>query len=194
MSDEIARGAKVVLREKRLEDAEEDHLWRQDPELAELDAAVVLKQPFNAFYRDYEHELQNKIAWVRRYAVDTLDGIHIGNCMVYDIDTVTGQCEMGILLGNRQYWNGGYGREAMVLLIEECFKMPAMHRLYLHTLAWNARARRAFAGCGFREVGPDRRGGHDFILMEITREEWDASHADKPAEETEAAEQRRRSG
>jgi hypothetical protein len=25
-----------------------------------------------------------------------------------------------------------------------------------------------------REVGPDPRGGHDFILMEITRSEWGA--------------------
>ncbi len=63
----------------------------------------------------------------------------------------------------------------MLLLIDECFKMPAMNRLYLHTLAWNARARRAFAGCGFREKGPDRRGGHDFILMELTRQEWEAA-------------------
>ena len=175
MSDEVAHGRKVVLRGKRVEDAQEDYRWRTDPELVELDAAVVLRQPFDAFNRDYEHELQAALPWMRRYAVDTLDGLHIGNCMVYDIDTVNGQCEVGILLGDRRYWNGGYGREAMLLLMEECFKMPAMNRLYLHTLAWNARARRAVAGCGFREEGPDRRGGHDFILMDITREEWEAA-------------------
>ena len=175
MSDEVAHGRKVVLRAKRIEDAEGDYRWRTDPELVELDAAVVLKQPFDAFNRDYEHELQAALPWMRRYAVDTLDGLHIGNCMVYDIDTVNGQCEVGILLGDRRYWNGGFGREAMLLLMEECFKMPAMNRLYLHTLAWNARARRAFAGCGFHEQGPDRRGGHDFILMDITREEWEAA-------------------
>ena len=50
--------------------------------------------------------------------------------------------------------------------------MERMDRLYLHTLVWNARARRAFAGCGFREVKPVRRAGRDFVLMEITRGEW----------------------
>ena len=95
--------------------------------------------------------------------------------MLLGPNTIAGQCELGILLGNRQYWNGGYGREAMHFLIGECFKMRSMSRLYLHTLAWNARARRAFAGCGFREVGPDRRGGKDFVLMEITRVEWEAT-------------------
>ena len=175
MSDVAAQGRLVVLRAKRIEDAEDDHGWRTDPELVELDAAVVMRQSLDAFRKDFEHELRSELPWMRRYAVDTLDGLHIGNCMVYDIDTVSGQCEVGILLGDRRYWNGGYGREAMQLLMGECFKMPAMNRLYLHTLAWNARARRAFAGCGFREKGPDRRGGHDFILMDITREEWEAA-------------------
>ncbi len=179
VNDEAARGVKVVLRAKRLEDAEDDHRWRQDPELAELDATVVLRQPFRDFVKDYEQELKFPTPWVKRYGVDSLDGVHIGNCMVYDIDTVKGQCELGILLGNRDYWNDGYGREAMTLLIEECFKMPSMDRLYLHTLSWNARARRAFLGCGLREKGPDPRGGKDFILMEITRAEWMARRAER---------------
>ena len=94
--------------------------------------------------------------------------------MVYDIDGINRQCELGILLGERDHWDGGYGREAMQMLIDDLFKNGSMSRLYLHTLRWNARARRAFAGCGMREVGPDPRGGHDFILMEITRAEWDS--------------------
>lgn len=174
MSEIVARGVKVLIRRKRIEDGEDDYSWRTDPELAELDAASVLRQPWNDFLRDYENELKHPTPWVRRYGVDTLDGLHIGNCMVYDIDTISGQCEVGILLGNREYWDGGYGREALRLLMAECFGMEKMERLYLHTLVWNARARRAFAGCGFREVKPVRRAGRDFVLMEITRREWSA--------------------
>ena len=114
--DVVAVGEKILLRKKRIEDAEDDHGWRQDPELAELDAASVLRQSLKDFRRDLEHELKTPTPWVKRFGVDTLDGLHIGNCMVYDIDTVTGQGELGILLGNRDYWNGGYGREAMKLL------------------------------------------------------------------------------
>jgi RimJ/RimL family protein N-acetyltransferase len=172
--DEVVRGAKVVLRIKRVEDAPDDHRWRQDPELASLDAAEVLRQPLEQFTRDLEQELRFLTPWVRRFAIDTLEGVHIGNCMLYDIDTISGQAELGILVGNRDYWNGGYGREAVELLVAECFSQRTMRRIYLHTLSWNARARRAFAGCGFREVGPDPRGGHDFILMEMTRADWEA--------------------
>ena len=175
MIEPVARGVKVVIRVKRIEDAEDDHRWRADPELAELDAAPPLRQPLQDYIRDFRNELQHPTPWVRRYAIDTLDGRHIGNCMMYDIDTVQGKCEVGILLGDRAYWDGGYGREALRLMMGECFKMPSMKMLYLHTLVWNDRARRAFAGCGFREVGPLRRAGRDFIRMEITREEWEAA-------------------
>lgn len=177
MTDMMVTGRKVVLRGKRPEDAAADYGWRIDPELAELDAASVLRQPFEAFQRDYENELKFPTPWVRRYAIDTHEGVHIGNCMVYDVDTISGKCELGILVGNRAYWNEGYGREAVLLLMAECFEMPSMDRVYLHTLAWNARARRAFAGCGFREIRPVRRGGKDFILMEMTRSEWEARAA-----------------
>ena len=173
-ADGFIEGTKVVLRPKHVEDAPDDHRWRQDPELAEQDAASVLRQGVADFTRDLETELKYPTPWVRRYAIDTLDGLHIGNCMAYDIDTISGQSEIGILVGDRDYWDGGYGREAFALLIDEMFKTPTMNRLYLHTLRWNARARRAFSGCGIREVGPDPRGGHDFILMEITRSEWAA--------------------
>lgn len=170
----ILVGAKVMLRPKRVEDAPDDHRWRQDPELAELDAATVLRQGLTDFTRDLETEIKFPTPWVKRYAIDNIEGRHIGNCMVYDIDGINRQCELGILLGERDHWDGGYGREAMQMLIDDLFKNGSMSRLYLHTLRWNARARRAFAGCGMREVGPDPRGGHDFILMEITRAEWDS--------------------
>lgn len=174
MSENGIRGQKVVIRDKRIEDGEDDHRWRSDQELAELDAAPRLRQPLDDFLRDYANELKYPTPWVRRYGIDTLDGLHIGNCMVYDIDNFKGQCEVGILVGNRDYWGRGYGREAVQLLVAQCFKNAAMSRLYLHTLEWNARARRAFAMCGFREVKPVRRAGYNFILMELTREEWEA--------------------
>jgi hypothetical protein len=45
------RGAKVVLREKRPEDAENDYIWRSDPELARLDAALPLTMTFDRYMK-----------------------------------------------------------------------------------------------------------------------------------------------
>ena len=44
-----------------------------------LDAAPVLKQSLKDFTRDFEQELRFPTPWVKRFAIDTLDGVHIGN-------------------------------------------------------------------------------------------------------------------
>tara|TARA_B100001750_G_C15465570_1_gene576838 strand:+ start:254 stop:787 length:534 start_codon:yes stop_codon:yes gene_type:complete len=172
LNDLVAQGKKVQLRWKRMEDARDDYDWRADDELARLDATVALRLSF----REYLHILEDEIRYpspnVRRYAIETLDGVHIGNCMSYDIDVVGGEAEVGIMVGNRDYWSQGYGSEAMTLLIAECFKIVPLTRLYLHTLEWNERARKAFGKCGFREVKQVQRGGKSFIYMELLRSEW----------------------
>jgi RimJ/RimL family protein N-acetyltransferase len=69
----------------------------------------------------------------------------------------------------------------MRLLIEACFRIPALNRLYLHTLDWNARARRGFSKCGFRELRPVQRSGKSFIFMELLRTEWEAMGTERIA-------------
>ena len=169
----VARGRLVLLRNKRLDDADDDYRWRVDPELAQLDATVAIRLSLDDFRERTAQELRYPTAWVKRFAVEALtDGVHIGNCMAYDLDTVTGEGEVGIMIGERAYWGQGYGAEAFALLVDECFAMPSIRRLYLHTLEWNERARRAFAKIGFREVRSVRRAGKDFVRMELLKKDW----------------------
>jgi RimJ/RimL family protein N-acetyltransferase len=181
MVDQSILHPRVVLREKSLNDAGDDYRWRTDDELAGLDATLTIRLSFEEYLKHYEEELRYPTPWVRRYSIDTLEGEHIGNCMCYDIDTVSGEGEVGIMIGDRRYWDGGFGSEAMAYLVEDCFGMPSLTRLYLHTLEWNARARRAFAKCGFRELRPVRRAGKPFVLMEMLRSEWDVARVQWPA-------------
>jgi RimJ/RimL family protein N-acetyltransferase len=48
----------------------------------------------------------------RQFAVDTLEGRHIGNCAYYNIDKGGGEAEVGIMIGERSYWDKGYGTAA----------------------------------------------------------------------------------
>ena len=183
-------GEKVRIREKRLSDAEEDYAWRRDPELARLDAASPLRTPYDAYLHQYKEELRYPSAFSRRFGIDTLEGVHIGNCMYYDMDYYRGAAELGILLGNRDYWSDGYGTEAVLLLLHHMFTAMPVKRVYLHTLDWNHRAQRAFEKCGFKVIRPVRRGGWDFLYMEIKRERWAElqQEAEARAERARAAE------
>ena len=52
------KGKRVVLREKRLEDAWNDYSWKKDAELARLDASIPLEIPFPIYLLGYAEELK----------------------------------------------------------------------------------------------------------------------------------------
>jgi len=166
----VLSGKQVVLREKLITDGESDYAWRCDPDLAVLDAAapVVMSYPEYMFY--YTDELRTPTRRRRRFAIDTLDGRHIGNCMYYDIDEEKKQAELGIIIGDREYWGRGYGTDAVTALVSHIFKFNDLQRIYLNTLVWNVRAQRCFEKCGFVPCGRVTRRGNDFLMMELRRD------------------------
>ena len=164
---EVARGELVVLREKRLGDAHNDFRWRTDTELARFDAA----RPFGATYHDYlalfRDELTYPSPYRRSLAIEDMDGRHIGNAMYYNIDTIRREAEIGITIGERDYWGKGYGTDAVKTLVRVIFQATGFRRIYLKTLEWNVRAQRSFEKAGFRVCGRSRRGGNAFVVMEF---------------------------
>ncbi len=168
-------GARIVLRDKRFEDAENDYRWRSDPELARLDAAIPLTMSFERYLKLFEDQMKYPTPGSHHYSIDTLDGLFIGNCMYYDLDTVNREAELGIVIGDRDYWSDGYGYDAVTTLLDHMFNARNLKRVYLHTLEWNDRAQRSFSKSGFNPVKPVRRMAHDFLLMDVLREDWFAT-------------------
>jgi RimJ/RimL family protein N-acetyltransferase len=170
-------GSKIRLREKKLSDVRNDYRWQSDPELAKLDAAPVLAMSFSLYLLDFATALNQSHANRYPLAVETLYGIHIGNCTCYDIDEKKGEAQLGIIIGNRDYWDKGYGADTVNTMVDHVFRTTKMNRLYLKTLDWNLRAQRCFAKCGFELLGRLRRNGHDFTLMELKRIHWEQKHS-----------------
>ena len=174
MSERVfIRGQKVVLREKRVEDAPDDFAWRSDEELAKLDATRPLNMTYDDFMRYARTEIDDPGPRSKRLAIDTLDGRHIGNFMYYDLDLRRGEAELGIMIGDRDYWGKGYGSDAMRAVQDYIFTQTTLTRVYLHTLEWNERAKRSFAKAGMRDVKTVRRSGMKFVRMEMLRHEWE---------------------
>jgi ribosomal-protein-alanine N-acetyltransferase len=164
--------AKVILREKRTDDAWDDYSWETDPELARLDAAPVLSMPYDEYLKEYSSELLVYYSSGKRFSIDTLDGKHIGNCSYYNYDEARGDTELGIMIGDRDYWDGGYGTDAVTTLVDHIFNNTKLDRIHLKTLNWNTRAQRCFLKCGFNKYGETTRGRYDFVLMEMYRKGW----------------------
>ena len=177
----VLQGVRVVLRDKCIEDAEQDYIWRSDHELAKLDAAYPLTMSFERYLKMFQDQLKYPTPGSHHFAAETLDGKFIGNCMYYDLDSVNLQAELGIVIGDRDYWSNAYGYDAVTTLLEYCFTEKGLKRVYLHTLEWNHRAQRCFEKCGFVPVRQVRRLSHDFILMEVLRDNWFAKAEERLA-------------
>ena len=175
---EVVRGDRVVLRHKRVSDAEADYAWRKDPELASYDAAKPVSTAYEDFLALYEDDLAHPTPFRRSFAVDDSEGRHIGNVMVYNIDVLKVEAEVGITIGERLYWSRGYGTDTLKALVGYVFATTSLTRLYLKTLDWNLRAQRSFEKAGFVRYKTSRRSNGTFILMELRRSDWEAREGD----------------
>jgi RimJ/RimL family protein N-acetyltransferase len=165
----VATGRLVRLREKQVEDAERDYAWRRDPELAAYDAARPITMSFRSFVASMAEELHYPTPQRRTYAIEEVEsGKHIGNVMYYGYDSATREAELGITIGDRDYWSQGYGTDAVRSMLHHLFDNLGLRRVFLHTLTWNHRAQSCFRRAGFRALRELHRGGYEFVYMEAT--------------------------
>ena len=167
---ELARGQRIVLRSKMIEDAAQDYAWRRDPELATFDAA----RPYHGSYYEYlaifRDELSHPSSYRRTVAVEDLDGRHVGNVMYYNVDYQRREAEIGVTIGLKELWGRGYGTDLIGTFVDNVFKTLEVDRVHLKTLDWNLRAQKCFEHVGFRAHSTSRRGEYNFVLMEIFRD------------------------
>jgi RimJ/RimL family protein N-acetyltransferase len=78
----------------------------------------------------------------------------------------------------RPMGGGGYGSDAMLLIVEYAFRWLDLRRLFLVTMSHNVRAQRQVEKCGFALEGRRRAlmywndTYHDWLFYGLLREEW----------------------
>lgn len=83
-----------------------------------------------------------------------------------------------IFIAEKQYWNQGYGSEAVRMLLKHGFDTLNLNRIFLRVFEDNPRAIRAYEKVGFVHEGRLRKAKYrdgqylDILLMSVLREEW----------------------
>ena len=167
--DVFARGRLTVIRRKRLTDARDEYRWRTDPELAKFDASRPVQSDFPSYARNWSFDYRFTDVAGRSFAIEDVQGRHIGNVMYYNINHERFEAEIGISIGERDCWSKGYGSDAIEALTGTLVRRTELRRFYLHTLDWNERAHHAFSRVGFEVCGTSWRDGHTFLVMELHR-------------------------
>jgi diamine N-acetyltransferase len=102
----------------------------------------------------------------------------IGNCGFMDFDWRCRSAEVGIFIGDKTYWDRGYGTEVMRLLLKHGFESLNLNRIFLRVFATNLRAIRCYEKAGFVAEGRLREANYqhgqyiDFIVMSVLRSEY----------------------
>jgi len=153
--------------------------WFNDPEVTQGLSRI---SPLNIEEeRRWFEESNQKDVFERPLAIDALhEGkwAHIGSCGFFNHDPVAQQAELGILIGDKRFWDQGLGTEAMRLLLQHGFETLNFRRISLRVLEFNQRARKVYERVGFVHEGrlrqdAFRRGKYwDTLVMGILRSEW----------------------
>lgn len=111
----------------------------------------------------------------RAVAVETLEGRLIGDLELEEINWRAGTAELRITLGDKGFWNQGFGTDAVGQALHLAFLGLNLNLVYLRVYVSNPRAIRCYQKCGFRRegvlrAGSRRVGAEDILLMSIQRE------------------------
>lgn len=186
----MIEGKLVNLRALEVADAERIARWRDDPEVKRylgrryVDSTAVEE----VWLREYTSRPMHFGARVW-FAIEAKDGRHIGFC---DLDPAAEdrKATLGVMIGERDCWDHGYGTDAVRTLVRFGFDEMNLNRIALEVFAEHERGQAAYRRCGFIEEGRLRqavyRDGayHDIVHMSVLRDEF---YAGDRAGEQEAA-------
>ncbi|MFD4928825.1 GNAT family N-acetyltransferase [Peribacillus butanolivorans] len=186
MDDVWIKGRNVVLRNVKQDDLK--LLWslkygEENPEWKKWDAPYYPYEliDFNT-YIDKEEKHRNYDEKMGVYSELIIEKDHqiIGSIVYYWEHEPSRWLEIGITIFEANYWNGGYGTEAIKLFITYLFENIEIERVGLTTWSGNERMMAVALKIGMQLEGRMRKCRYfdgyyyDSIRMGILREEWES--------------------
>ncbi len=175
-------GQRVRLRPVEKDDLPRYVKWFSDPDVrTNLDQYAPISQGQEEKWYERNLTAGDAQAWaIDAQPADMAVGpwVHIGGCGFHSIDSRNRHAELGIFIGARDYWNRGYGTDAVQTLVGWGFYTLNLHRVFLRVFADNGRAIRAYEKAGFVPEGRLRQDNfsagayRDTLLMGLLRSEW----------------------
>jgi len=167
-------GKKCFLSPMDVNDAEKFTEWLNDLEIVrnlQLYGSVISLENENTFL--------SKLSKEHNYSIINLETNELmGSCGFLEIDHVNQTAEAGIFIGNRNFWNKGYGTEAFSLLLDYGFKALNLHSVMIRVFEYNKGAIKCYEKIGFRQIGIKREAvlrdlkRHNVIFMDILPDEF----------------------
>ncbi|UOR10362.1 GNAT family N-acetyltransferase [Halobacillus amylolyticus] len=181
----MLKGNLIELRPVSRKDLDKLFQWANDELLTTLgsgsESALQNNNPKEAIESKYEQNLLSHNLWSDGivFIVYTLATEEpIGKCDYRSLNPITRTAEIGIKIGEREYWGKGYGQDIIQTLLHHLFYTLNIHRVQLDTWSGNTQAIRLYEKAGFQHEGQLRKNEYvngayyDTVLMGLLREEF----------------------
>ncbi|GAB4450903.1 MAG: GNAT family protein [Bacteroidia bacterium] len=167
---------KVILRPITIEDVNDEYLsWLNNPDIS----FGLAKRKYSLV--DLKNYVQQKINDdnCKFFAIiDRHSNLHIGNIKLDNYDPECKIMDLGILIGDKNFWGKSYGRSACTLMIDYGFNVLGLRKIWLAVYENNPAAKKLYENLGFKLEGKLRKhicinGTYfDKYLMGLFKEEW----------------------
>ncbi len=179
-------GERVRLRPFDLADAPTTRRWVDDAEIVRLTGGVPYPFSLAAEEAAIRNEQTNDWDHGVHLVVEATGGeipTPIGTISLRNLHAAHRRALLGVLIGEREYWNRGYGEDAVRTICRYGFEDLDLHRIGLEVGAFNRRAVRCYEKVGFTIEGTLREHWYiagryrDVLWMGLLREEFEAREA-----------------
>jgi RimJ/RimL family protein N-acetyltransferase len=177
---EVKKLPKVRLRDLKMEDAEDRYNWCLDREVTKHLNMPDKYPPFTIDEtRKWISMCIDRSNGYEQKAIMTEEGVHIGWVDLKNIDKLNCHAELGIAIGDKNYWGKGYGLSAMREMLSFGFSELGLNKIRLRVEIDNDKAIKSYKRMGYIEEGilrQDRlRNGEyvDRVRMSILKSEFD---------------------
>lgn len=163
----------------------QDHTWRNGPGVfywATGGRWFVTRAGIERMHADQREEREGGSLRVG-FGVQTKDGTPIGLFGINHLDPHSRLAMLTALIGDPAYWGGGYGTDALLLLVDYAFDWLDVRKVWLMTMSLNDRVMRQMEKTGFtlearmREAAWANGAWCDTLAYSMFREDWPGREA-----------------
>ncbi len=173
-------GEKVALGPTRKETLSLLHRWLNDFQVSIRSGDPVRSVTMESLQAEFDRDNKEQShRWVDFTIYEKATMRPIGGAGLRDIQWPAASATYGILIGEKECWNKGYGTETTKLVLDYGFTVLGLHNIMLTTYAYNIGAIRAYTKAGFVEIGRRREahiwGGrrYDEVAMDCLAREFE---------------------
>lgn len=171
-------GDKIYLSPRNIEDAELYVKWMNDFDVTDFTGRTSQIMDIEG-EKEYLSSASKKTNNFSFAIVKQENDRLIGSAGLEKIDYINRVATLGIMIGEQENREKGYGTETINLLLDFGFNYLNLNNINLYVMEFNPRAIACYKKCGFKEMGRRRKtvflNGkyYDKLYMDILKEEFD---------------------